>query len=124
MLSEKQVNKLLESMYLIHEMLKSAHYFQTQFAVGSALSDQPSSYRKRLQDLEALKKTETEGIESLPRKREYKNALSILQQYMDRPGVKKLLGDVYEEYPELKEAKESEKRVQDMLTGPGDDQAS
>jgi len=102
-LSDAQVNKLTQAMYLVHEMLKTRNEFYNAINVGAAMAD-PSSdnYSRRAKDSEKLKKTMNAQIKSLPSQREYKDAISILQLHANRPGVIKLLEDVYEEYPELK----------------------
>jgi hypothetical protein len=99
---DTQVNRLTEAMYLVHKMLDTAHDLYNQIKVGAAITDLSSTdYTKKVKEQERLKEIATEGIKSLPSQREYKDAISILQQYAERPGVKKLLGDVYREYPEL-----------------------
>ena len=101
-------NNLLKAMYVVHGMLESAHDFYNQIKVGAAVVPIPSSsieYKKMAEGQERLKRIAEEGIQFLPNSSQNHVALLILGQNKHLPGVKDMLEEVYEIYPELKEAK-------------------
>ena len=128
MLSGAQADNLTQAMYLATDMLLEVQKLHSEIKEGQiylkGFKEFTPEYTEHQHQQERFEKITKDAIKDIPTvNKDYREAISILQQYPDRPGVKELLGKIYEEYPELKEAKEREKRIGNMLTGPGEDQA-
>jgi len=107
MLSGAQANHLTFAMYVVSDMLLEVQKLhseikESQIYLGRFKEFTPEHTEHEHQQ-ERFERVTNNAIKDMPTvNKNYREAIPILQQYQDRPGVKELLEKVYEEYPELK----------------------
>jgi len=107
MLSAAQADHLTLAMYVVFDMLLGVQKMHSEIKESELylkrFREFTPEYTKQQKQHERFERVTKDAIKDFPTiDKKYREAISILQQYPDRPGVKELLGKVYEEYPGLK----------------------